>query len=125
LNAVGSCVSLALGLAAWLVPGALTGQTEAWDDPAWFLYALPALAVALFFVGAMFPIRAWRWGPLAMAGQALALVLSGNGALLPVGLILMALLSLPFALVSWLGSRLRPAPAAPPAAPGPASRGSR
>jgi hypothetical protein len=119
LNAVGSFLSLALGLAAWLVTAAVTGQAEAWDDPAWFRIALPALAVGVFLLGALFPIRAWRWGPLAMAGQALALVLSGNGALLPVGLVLMALISLPLALISWLGSRLttrgrEPPPAGPP-----------
>jgi hypothetical protein len=109
MNAAGSILALLLGAAAWLVPSAITGKAEAWDDPIYFQAALPALAVAVFALGIAFPIRAWRWGPLAMAGQALALLLanpSGDLSLLPVGIILMALISIPLALLSGLGSLL-------------------
>jgi len=126
VNAAGSVIAVALGLGTWLVTATVVGKTEAWDDPAYFQVALPALFAAIFVLGIVFPKRAWRWGPLAMAGQVLALLFSGNGSLLPLGIILMGVMSLPYILAGWLGSLLRKRePDAPPGAPGPAAPDSR
>ena len=70
MNRVAAGFAFALGIAVWVLCGALTGKREAWDDPAWFMYGLPALFVALVVLGYACPRNASLYGPLAMGGQA-------------------------------------------------------
>ena len=124
MNRLAACIAVGLGLASWVVTAAVVGKREAWDDPAWFMYALPALFVALVVLGFFFPRNSSLYGPLAMSGQTLALLFSAKGglSLLPVGLVLMAVMSLPFVLAGLLGALIRTrGRGVPPAVPGPDS----
>ena len=127
MNRLAACIAVGLGLASWVVTGAVVGKREAWDDPAWFMYALPALFVSLVLLGFFFPRNSSLYGPLAMSGQTVALLFSAKGglSLLPVGLVLMAIMSIPFVLAGLIGALIRTrGRGAPPAARGRDSRGS-
>ena len=102
-----SIAAFVLGLAAWLVTCVATGKSEAWDDPAYFRITLWVLGLFVFFLGFVRPAKSLRWGPLAVAGQAVGLLVAGGGgSLLPAGLFLFGLMAIPFALGGWLGGRL-------------------
>lgn len=100
--------SAIVGAGVWVGTSLLTGQREAWDSAYYFLYGLPLTALATGMLGFIAPIRAWRWGVVAMASQALIAMLQNPMAnLLPLGLIVFAILSLPCILTANLGALLR------------------
>jgi hypothetical protein len=100
--------SAILGAGVWVSISLLTGQREAWDSAYYFLYGLPLTALVTGLLGFIAPIRAWRWGVVAMTSQALIAVLQNPMAnLLPLGLIVFAILSLPCILTAYLGAFIR------------------
>lgn len=101
-------VSLKTGLLFWFVVALSTEGGEPWDAPNFgsILYPLALLVSAA--LGAVFPVRAWLWGPVVMLAQLpVVAVMSGVGPLLLVGLAYAAVLSVPAAIVSWLAGILR------------------
>ena len=106
------------GIAVWeaIIPSGST--KEAWDIPAYWQLAYPAMLVASGVFGAIAPVRPWRW-PLAMfLGQGVwsilkSAVVSGISNLWPLGIVMFALLSVPAiaaaALGAWLARRWRQA----------------
>jgi hypothetical protein len=100
----------AVGAAAWVAPWLLLGRKEAWDHWSYFAVSIPVMCAAAAYAGYVAKARSWRW-PLALAlGQlAAALVLNGFGNLLPLGVIVFAILSVPMliaaAVGAWLGRR--------------------
>lgn|SRR5690554_704255 len=98
------------GAVIWVALAALGGRVEAWDSPLYFPVGMPVALLAAGLFGAAAPKRAWRWGGWLMVGEAVALLLTtGPGALLPLGLVLFAVLSLPCMVAAligaWLGRR--------------------
>lgn len=95
------------GAAIWIAVAQNTGRREAWDSGVYFSVGIPAvclLAVALAFVE---PLRPWRWGVLPMLGQLLWLLVSeGPGNLLPLGIVLFAVLSVPSVVAAWIAATI-------------------
>ncbi|HWK75318.1 MAG TPA: hypothetical protein VNQ81_13660 [Povalibacter sp.] len=84
------------GAILWLATAAISGRTEAWDSPLYWIAAYPLSILLAGFLGYSAPERPWRWGLGVMLVQAVVLVVSGSDfGLLPLGLILFAVLALP------------------------------
>ncbi len=61
-----------VGWAAFAFGGRLR---EAWDVGAWWVVALPALALVAGILGYLVPQKVWRWSVAILGGQLLAMVL--------------------------------------------------
>ncbi|MFW5453269.1 hypothetical protein [Thioalkalivibrio sulfidiphilus] len=81
----------------WLLTALLTGRSEAWDSPYYWSLAYPMSILLAGIVAYRAPRRAWRWGLAVMLVQALVMVVTSGGSfgLLPLGLLLFGVLSLP------------------------------
>jgi hypothetical protein len=94
-----------IGLAVWLLVCAVSDRREAWDSGLYWLYGLPLMSLAGGAAGFLAPARSWRWGLLVTAPQPLVLFIQNpSGSMLPLGLILFLVLSLPCVLAALLGS---------------------
>ena len=103
---IGSSLALT-GLAVWLVICAVSHRREAWDARLYWSSGLPLMALASAAAGWLAPQRPWRWGLLIMAPQPLVLFIQNpSGGMLPLGLIVFLVLSLPCILAALLGSWL-------------------
>ena len=95
------------GAITWIGTALLSHRTEAWDASLYWVAAYPALALVLAWIAYEMPARPWRWVLAAMFTQAGALFLSNpSGGLLPLGLIVFAVLSLPLMIPAAIGARL-------------------
>lgn len=95
------------GAITWIGTGLLSHRTEAWDASLYWVAAYPALALVLAWISYEMPARPWRWPFAAMFTQAAVLFLSNpSGNLLPLGLIVFAVLSLPLMIPAAIGARL-------------------
>jgi hypothetical protein len=104
-------LALAAGLCIWTVTAMLGHRIEPWDDPAYWSVGYPAAVVVSGVLGFFFPEQAWRWGAALVFSQAIVMTARGAGfSLLPMGLILLGILSLPPAgaamLAAWLRRRV-------------------
>ena len=101
-------IAAAAGMALWLATSALGGRSEPWDAPIYWSIAYPVALVLAAGLGYFFPQRPWRWALTLMFMQAAIMVLGGAGlGLLPLGLVVLGVLSLPAVLFAWLAARLR------------------
>jgi hypothetical protein len=93
------------GAAIWVAITLATGKREAWDSELYFTVGLP-LTYAVSFLLGIVARRQWAWAGVApFSGQFLALLgMAGVGNLLPLGLFLFAILSLPGVLAAWIGA---------------------
>lgn len=99
-------LSAVCGAALWLATSALTGRREAWDSSGYWSAAYPLGIVVVALIAYYVPDRAWRWGLSLMLAQAVTLAVStGEFGLLPLGLVMFGLLSLPPIAVAVLASR--------------------
>ena len=106
-DAVAWFACAAFGAVVWLAVSAASGRREAWDSSAYFTVAMPLVAVASFAMGYLIPQRSWRWGLAPVIGQFVAmLVTQGAGNLLPLGVIVFAILSVPSVVAARLGAGL-------------------
>jgi hypothetical protein len=104
-------LSLLTGLVLEFGIEAVTGRREAWDTGLFWTGGLPvALAVAAL-IGYRSLRRSWVWTLLIVPGQLLAMMgRSGEiGSLWPLTLAFSSILSAPFVLAAFVGSRFRKA----------------
>jgi type IV secretory pathway VirB2 component (pilin) len=102
-------IAAVAGMALWLATSALGGRSEPWDAPIYWSIAYPVALVLAAGLGYLFPRRPWRWALTVMFMQAAVMVLGGASlGLLPLGLVVLGVLSLPAVLFAWLAARLRP-----------------
>jgi hypothetical protein len=95
------------GAAIWIAISAATGRREAWDSDLYFTLGIPAVCVLSLVLGFAEPTRPWRWGVLPLAGQfAWMLVTAGPGNVLPLGVIMFGILSVPSVITAWLGAAI-------------------
>ena len=74
----------------------------------YFSFGMPVVCVASLLCGAAEPRRAWRWGVAPLVGQfATMLVTQGVGNLLPLGVIVFAVLSVPSVVTARFGAYIR------------------
>lgn len=80
----------------WVLTSLLSGRSEAWDSDSYWKFAYPAAILLSGVLGYLAPERSWRWGFVVMVVQALTLaVAAASFGLLPIGLILFGILSVP------------------------------
>ncbi len=102
-------VAIAAGAALWLATSYATGKSEPWDSSAYWTVAYPVAIALSGGLGFAFPQRPWRWALAVMLSQAAVMILAGAGlGLLPLGLVLLAALSLPGIVLAAVAARLRP-----------------
>ena len=95
----------ACGAAIWILISLATGRREAWDSGLYLALGIPAVCLVALAFAYHEPARPWRWGVLPMAGQLAWMVLSqGVGNMLPLGLIVFAILSIPPVIAAWIGA---------------------
>ena len=107
--AVAYVLSLASGAAVWLGVAWTTGRREAWDSEIYWTAGYPILAAFAAVCGWLVPGRAWRWPLLAMLVQPVVMLVQdpAGGSMLPLGLILFGVLSLPLIPAAYLGAFVR------------------
>ena len=97
------------GISLWLLTSLISGRAEAWDAPMYWTVTYPLAILLAGVLGYRAPRRAWRWGLVVMLVQAPVLLLTSGGSmnLLPLGLALFAILSLPAIAAATFGAKIR------------------
>ena len=89
-------VSAASGLALWGVSALIANETEPWDSPLFWQAFYPLAILMAGVLGFAFPARPWRWAVTFMIMQLPVMLVGGaDFGLLPLGLVMLLLLSLP------------------------------
>lgn len=95
------------GAVTWALVAQASGRREAWDSPLYFSVAIPLTCGLSFVLALLEPARSWRWGILPLAGQLLWMLISqGPGNLLPLGVIVFGIFSIPSVVTARLGSSI-------------------
>ncbi len=103
-------LSVAAGAALELGIHALTGRSEAWDSAQYWTIGLPAVALAAMGIGFLSRGAAWAWTAAIVPSQVLTMMVRKGELgwnLWPLTLILSSILSAPFLLTAFIGSRFR------------------
>lgn len=96
------------GAGLWLLTSAVTGRTEAWDSGLYWLITYPLSIALAGWLAHHHPVRPWRWGLAVLWAQAFALMFADSSlGLLPLGLIVFGVLSLPAIAVAHLVAKRR------------------
>ncbi len=97
--------AVAGGALMWVLVSIASGRKEAWDSSLYFVAGMPAVCILSLVLGYLAPSRPWRWGVEPYIGQFAWMLLSqGPGNLLPLGVIMFGVLSLPSVLAAWVGA---------------------
>jgi hypothetical protein len=106
---VPAVIAAAAGMLTWFAASLLSGRREAWDAPMYWTLAYPAALMVCAWLGYQHPKRAWMWALILFLAQFIAMCIRNReiGSLAPLGLIVMALLSLPGMLAATLGAAAR------------------
>ena len=103
LAAVLTGVALELGIHA------VSGRREAWDSTQYWTIGIPSALIVSAAIGFLSRGRDWIWTLVVIPSQVMTMtVRSGEiGGLWPLMLMLSAVLSAPFVIAAFIGSRLR------------------
>jgi hypothetical protein len=103
-------LSILTGVALELGVHALSGRREAWDAAQFWTIGLPVACLASAAIGWLARRRDWVWTLVVAPSQVLTMMVRNGelGGLWPLTLILSAILSAPFVLAAFIGSRFRP-----------------
>ncbi len=106
-----SVAAILIGIVAWEAAIPAGTRKEAWDLPVYWQIAYPVMVAGSFVLGILGPAHPVRWGLLVGLGQGVwSLVVTaiqkGIPILLPLGLIMFAILSLPCIAAAWVGGWL-------------------
>jgi multisubunit Na+/H+ antiporter MnhB subunit len=98
-------VAATSGIILWLATTAISGRREAWDASLYWMAAYPLGLIIAGILGYLVPERPWRWALTLMLTQAVTLAAgAADFGLLPLGLIMFSVLSLPLILAAKLAS---------------------
>jgi len=101
-------LSAAMGVALWIMVAMVTGNREPWDANVYWTGAYPLAVIGSAFLGYLFPEKAWRWAAVVMLMQLVVMTIRGSDlSLWPLALIVLAILTIPPALVGMLAAKLR------------------
>ena len=94
------------GTILWSLATIAASGREVWDTSLYWTAAYPAALLTGGGLAALFPERPWRWPLVVMLAQMPVMLAAGSGlGLLPLGLALLAILSLPgMALAAIIGA---------------------
>jgi hypothetical protein len=98
------------GVALELGVHAVSGRREAWDAAQFWTIGLPIACLASLVIGWLARRRDWLWTVVIAPSQVLTMMIrSGElSGLWPLTLVLSAILSAPFVVSAFVGSRFRP-----------------
>lgn len=100
-------IAIVGGALLWLAATLVRGKREAWDSSLYWTVAYPLSIVLAGWLGCRYPKKPWRWGLSILLAQAVALAFTGGDySMLPLGMILFAVLSLPAICLAYAGARL-------------------
>ena len=95
-------------LALWLATSWATGRREPWDAEVYWTVSYPLAVLLAALLGFAFPHRPWRWAVIVVFSQLLVMIVGGSGVgLLPLGMVLLAVLSVPAIAAAAIAARLR------------------
>jgi hypothetical protein len=104
---IGWALSLLAGLALWTVVAIRGHRIEPWDAAVYWSAGYPCAIALSGLLGYFWPDRPWRWAAVLMFSQVIVMLARGAGlSMFPLGLILLAVLSLPAIGVAELAARL-------------------
>jgi peptidoglycan/LPS O-acetylase OafA/YrhL len=99
-------IAIVGGALLWLTATLVSGKREAWDSSLYWTVAYPLSIVLAGWLGYRFPRKPWRWGLSIFLAQAVVMVFAGGSySMLPLGLILFAVISLPAIALAYVGAR--------------------
>ena len=91
----------------WVGTMIVSGRTEAWDSVLYWIAAYPSAIIIAGVLGYLVPEKPWRWALSLMLIQPVLLMIATlDFSMLPLGLILFGLLSLPPILIAYLMSSI-------------------
>jgi len=95
------------GLLLWTATAVAGGRAEPWDSPLYWTVSYPAALAFCLVLGLVFPERPWRWALVLIGSQLLVMAFSSPGlGLLPLGLVMLGILSLPGVVLARIGGRI-------------------
>ncbi|MGQ0666959.1 MAG: hypothetical protein ACT4O4_07995 [Nitrospiraceae bacterium] len=98
-------LAVVIGIAVWIGISTVSGRREAWDSESYFIIGVPVVCVASAVLGFLEPSRPWRWGVAPLVGQfSWMLLTQGPGNLLPLGMVVFGVLSVPSIITAWIGA---------------------
>jgi len=98
-------IAVASGVLIWITVSAVSGRAEAWDSGLYFSVGMPVVCIVSMVQGFFEPRRPWRWGVVPLIGQFLWMLLTqGIGNLLPLGIVVFAVLSVPSIVAAQIGA---------------------
>ena len=101
-------IAIVTGTILWFATSQVSGRRELWDSSVYWTVAYPLAIVLSGILGYLFPQRPWRCAVTVMFTQMIVMVVGGSGfGLLPLGLLLLAILSLPAVALASLAAKLR------------------
>jgi hypothetical protein len=102
-------IAVGTGLLLWFVGSGIADEREAWDSGLYWSLFYPLAIGACGLLGYLFAERPWRWAVALFAAQFVAMVLrSGEvGNLVPLGLVMFGVLSLPGVFAALIAARLK------------------
>jgi hypothetical protein len=103
-------LSILTGVGLELGIHALSGRREAWDSAQFWTLGLPVACLFSFAIGFLSRSTDWKWTLLVAPSQVMTMMVRGGeiGNLWPLTLAASTILSAPFFVASFVGSRLRP-----------------
>ncbi|MCW5799919.1 MAG: conserved membrane protein of unknown function [Nitrospira sp.] len=100
-----SVIAVTGGGVVWALVSFFSHKREAWDSDLYFTFGLPVVCLLSAVLGYLEPGKPWRWGLAPFAGQgAWILLTQGPGNLLPMGIVMFGILSLPSIVTAKLGA---------------------
>ncbi len=98
-------LAVVAGILVWVVVSNASGRREAWDSQWYFVISVPVVCVVSSALGFIEPRRPWRWGIAPLVGQfSWMLVTQGPGNLLPLGVVVFGVLSVPSIITARIGA---------------------
>lgn len=98
-------LAIVAGAVVWVIVSEASGRREAWDSQWYFLISVPVVCVVSAALGFVEPSRPWRWGVAPLVGQfPWMLFTQGPGNLLPLGVVMFGVLSVPSVITAQIGA---------------------
>jgi hypothetical protein len=82
-----------------------SGIPVAWATPMYFWLGWPLMCTVIYLLARAYPERPWRWTLSMMLGQVFSSIFFGGGALVPVAMAYVTLLSIPQFFAGEMGAR--------------------
>jgi len=100
-------LAVLVGIVVWIGVSTASGRREAWDSEWYFLIGMPLVCLTSASFGMIEPSRPWRWGVAPLVGQFFWMLFTqGPGNLLPLGVVVFGMLSVPSIITARIGAFL-------------------